>query len=189
MIAGVCKGKSLKPVPGRSTRPTTDKVKEALFNRIGPFFGGGRGFDLYSGSGALGIEALSRGMDEMIFVDRDPKAVNVIQENADRCRFQDRSEIFRADAGRAMKAAHKRGLRFSIIFLDPPYFHRTLKEDIRAIDHLSLLTASGLVVIEHHEAVTLADSYGRLRRTDRETYGGKTVISIYTNQSGEGINT
>src|SRR5699024_8993031 len=84
VIAGSCKGRYLKPVRGTFTRPTTDKVKEALFNRIGPFFDGGWGLDLYSGSGALGIEALSRGLDRMIFVDRNPQATKTIKENVRR---------------------------------------------------------------------------------------------------------
>ncbi len=75
VVSGSCKGKALQAVPGNSTRPTTDKVKEAMFNMIGPYFEGGIGLDLFAGSGGLGIEALSRGLDKMIFVDRDGKAI------------------------------------------------------------------------------------------------------------------
>ena len=75
VVSGNYKGKGLKAVPGNSTRPTTDKVKEAMFNMIGPYFDGGIGLDLFAGSGGLGIEALSRGLDKVIFVDRDAKSL------------------------------------------------------------------------------------------------------------------
>jgi 16S rRNA (guanine(966)-N(2))-methyltransferase RsmD len=183
VIAGISKGRPLKPVPGRSTRPTTDKVKEAVFNRIGPFFEGGRGLDLYSGSGALGIEALSRGLDEMIFVDRDPKAIEVVKENVSRCGFEKKSEIYRNDAHHALKVIEKRGLTFMLIFLDPPYFRQRLAVDLQKIDTANLLEPGGVAVVEHHESVNLADSYGKLALDRAETYGGKTVISVFQKRS------
>ena len=79
VVSGTAKEEHLKAVPGNATRPTTDKVKEAMFNMIGPYFDGGIGLDLFAGSGGLGIEALSRGMDKVIFVDRDDKAIQTIQ--------------------------------------------------------------------------------------------------------------
>lgn len=179
VIAGMCKGRPLKAVPGTSTRPTTDKVKEAVFNRIGPYFDGGRALDLYSGSGGLGIEALSRGIDEAVFVDRDPKAVAVVKENVSRCGFEKETEIYRTDARHALKVIEKRGLRFSIIFLDPPYMRQKLAADLRKITESELLEPGGIVVIEHHESVDLADEYGDLVLKSSDTYGGKTVISVF----------
>ncbi|MDG0961887.1 RsmD family RNA methyltransferase, partial [Bacillus paranthracis] len=75
VVSGKCKGHPLKAVPGNTTRPTTDKVKESIFNMIGPYFDGGVALDLFGGSGGLGIEAISRGIDKAIFVDRDNKAI------------------------------------------------------------------------------------------------------------------
>ncbi len=109
VVSGICKGKALKAVPGNTTRPTTDKVKEAMFNMIGPYFDGGIGLDLFAGSGGLGIEALSRGLDKMIFVDRDGKAIHTIRENIHSCGFDDQVEIYRNDAERAIKALIKEG--------------------------------------------------------------------------------
>ena len=85
VVSGKCKGQSLKAVPGNSTRPTTDKVKEAIFNMIGPYFEGGLGLDLFAGSGGLGIEALSRGLERVIFVDRDKSAIGTIHDNLHKC--------------------------------------------------------------------------------------------------------
>ena len=87
VVSGICKGRALKAVPGNTTRPTTDKVKEALFNMIGPYFEGGIGLDLFAGSGGLGIEALSRGLDKVIFIDRDGKAIQTIHENIKTCKL------------------------------------------------------------------------------------------------------
>ncbi|HEX6922718.1 MAG TPA: 16S rRNA (guanine(966)-N(2))-methyltransferase RsmD [Bacillales bacterium] len=185
VIAGTCKGRPLKPVPGRSTRPTTDKVKEALFNRIGPFFEGGKGLDLYGGSGALGIEALSRGLDEMILVDRDPKAIGTIKQNISHCGFGERAEIYRNDAHRALKVIQKRGLRFKLVFLDPPYFHQKIASDLEKIDQFKMLEPGGLAVVEHHEDVKLCDTYGHLVLDSKDTYGGKTVISLYKISANE----
>src|SRR6478752_9448695 len=108
VVSGICKGRPLKAVPGNSTRPTTDKVKEAMFNMIGPYFNGGIGLDLFAGSGSLGIEALSRGLEKVIFVDRDAKAIQIIQENIHNCKIVDAVEVYRNDALRAMKAIIKR---------------------------------------------------------------------------------
>ncbi len=82
----------LKAVPGNSTRPTTDKVKEAIFNIIGPYFNGGTGLDLFAGSGGLGIEAISRGFEKIIFVDRDGKALQTIKENVKTCGVEQYAE-------------------------------------------------------------------------------------------------
>ncbi|EIJ79461.1 methyltransferase [Bacillus methanolicus MGA3] len=121
VISGACKGRILKAVPGSSTRPTTDKVKEAIFNMIGPYFDGGLGLDLFAGSGGLGIEALSRGLSKVIFVDKDKKAIQIIHENIKTCGLMEQSEVYLNSAERALKAIIKRGLVFDFIFLDPPY--------------------------------------------------------------------
>ena len=150
------KGKGLKAVPGNSTRPTTDKVKEAIFNMIGPYFDGGIGLDLFAGSGSLGIEALSRGLEKVIFVDRDAKAIGIIRENIHNCKFGDDVEVYRNDALRAMKAIIKREITFNYIFLDPPYKQQQLIKLLHMIDENQLLTSSGAIVCEHGSDIDLA---------------------------------
>ena len=98
VIAGEHNGRQLPPVPNRLTRPTTDKVKEALFQIIGPFFEGGQALDLFAGSGGLGIEALSRGLDHCVFVDKHPKAIQTIYENLKSLNIEEQAEVFRTDA-------------------------------------------------------------------------------------------
>ncbi|MDR7072129.1 16S rRNA (guanine(966)-N(2))-methyltransferase RsmD [Fictibacillus barbaricus] len=179
VIAGDCKGRPLKAVPGMGTRPTTDKIKESIFNMIGPFFDGGQGLDLYGGSGGLGIEALSRGMDHFIFIDKDQKALQTIKENLKQCKYEEKAEIFRNDAKRALKALHKRELQFDMIFLDPPYAKQMLLKDIEEIGKLNLLADSGSIVAEHGSEVTLPEKIGDFELIRQETYGKTTTISIY----------
>jgi 16S rRNA (guanine966-N2)-methyltransferase len=178
VISGKCKGRQLQAVPGMTTRPTTDKVKEAMFNMVGPYFQGGIGLDLFAGSGGLGIEALSRGLDKVIFVDRDAKAIQTIRQNLQSCGLLEQAEIYRNDANRALKAVIKRGIGFTLIFLDPPYKKQELKALISIIDEQGLLEKDGYVIAEHAEEVELPQHIGKLIKLKHETYG-ITAVSIY----------
>ncbi|RBW70230.1 16S rRNA (guanine(966)-N(2))-methyltransferase RsmD [Bacillus taeanensis] len=179
VIAGECKGRMLKPVPGHSTRPTTDKVRESIFNMVGPFFEGGFALDLYGGSGALGIEALSRGIEKVIFVDRDAKAISVIKENLAQFGYNEKSEVYRNDSYRALKALKKRELSFSLILLDPPYHKQKLERDIETILDFGLLNRDGQLVAEHGVEVELPEEIGTLEKVKYESYSGTTAVSIY----------
>jgi 16S rRNA (guanine966-N2)-methyltransferase len=178
VVSGICKSRSLKAVPGTSTRPTTDKVKEAIFNMVGPYFEEGIALDLFAGSGGLGIEALSRGMDKCIFVDRDMKAIQTIRSNLDVCDLSERAEVYRNDAERALKAVLKRELIFDLIFLDPPYGQQKLKALIRMIDNHHLLHKNSLLVAEHGTEEEMPDIIGELICQKREVYG-ITAVTIY----------
>lgn len=178
VISGTRKGKFLKAVPGSSTRPTTDKVKEAIFNIIGPYFDGGVGLDLFAGSGGLGIEALSRGAEKVIFVDRDGKAIQTIHENVKICELDDSAEIFRNDAERALKAVIKRELSFQFIFLDPPYKKQQLLKLLEWIDREQLLVPNGTIICEHGSDIHLPETVGNLGVRKHEKYG-IIAITIY----------
>lgn len=179
VIAGALKGRNIKAVPGTSTRPTTDKVKEAIFNVIGPFFDKGLGLDLFAGSGSLGIEALSRGLERVIFVDRHPKAVEVIKENLKTCSLEAETEVYRNEAGRALKAVQKRELSFTVIFLDPPYQKIKLKPIIEQIAQADLVEEGGYLVTEHAAEEGLMDTIMNFERIKHEEYNKTTAISIY----------
>lgn len=179
VVSGTCKGRPLKAVPGTSTRPTTDKVKEAIFNIVGPYFEGGMGLDLFAGSGGLGIEALSRGLDKVIFIDRDGKAIQTIHQNLKSCGFEEKNEVFRNDADRALKAIKKRELSFDMIFLDPPYKKQQLLSLLEKFDEEKLLNDNGIIVCEHGHDVKLPQTVGNLVQTKQETYG-VISISIYS---------
>ncbi|WP_273125352.1 16S rRNA (guanine(966)-N(2))-methyltransferase RsmD [Metabacillus sp. HB246100] len=181
VVSGKYKGRPLKAVPGVTTRPTTDKVKEAIFNMVGPFFDGGWALDLFAGSGGLGIESISRGIDRCIFVDREPKAIQTIHKNLELCKI-DQSEVYRNDAERALKAVIKRELSFQLIFLDPPYKKQKLKALINTISDHDLLQENGYIVTEHDSTIELDQEIGKYKMVKHETYG-MSSITIFGRES------
>lgn len=182
VISGVCKGRPLKAVQGMTTRPTTDKVKESLFNIIGPYFDGGMVLDLFAGSGSLGLEALSRGMDKGIFVEKDPKALQVIKANIQACRMEEESEVLRSDALRSIKMLGGRGLRFDLILMDPPYkVADTIPAILNEIEANELLSEDGLIICEHGEELILPEQIGPFVKYRHEKYG-ITAISFFERQ-------
>ncbi|SFG39016.1 16S rRNA (guanine(966)-N(2))-methyltransferase RsmD [Sporolactobacillus nakayamae] len=169
------------------TRPTTDKVKETIFNMIGPFFDGGTVLDLYGGSGGLGIEALSRGADFSVFVDRASAACQTIRENINLCGYGSRAKVIQLEASRALDHLHENGSHFELVFLDPPYAKQHIVQDIKTLLEKEMLTDRAIVVIEHEETVMLPDSFdGGLFREKYRTYQGQTAVSIYYYQPEQG---
>jgi len=149
VIAGDLKGRRISAVEGVNTRPTTDKIKESMFNIMGQFFAGGRVLDLFAGSGNLGIEALSRGMDYAVFIDVDLSAIKIINENISNLKLQDKTEVYRNDAFKALKVLAKKGLKFDMIFLDPPYGKFDITELLDKIVKSNLLNEDGLIICEY----------------------------------------
>lgn len=185
VVAGQAKGLPLKAVPGKTTRPTTDKVKESIFNMIGPFFDGGTAVDLFAGSGGLGIEALSRGIDRAIFTDKDKKAIETIQANLQKTKMEDRAEVYRADAERGLKAMKKNGIKARLLFLDPPYHMEKAYELMEKAAELGLMEEEAIIVCEHDRDIELPDRTAHCSRYKKELYGN-TIISIYLYQGEEG---
>lgn len=182
VIAGIHKGRQLKAVPGKNTRPTSDKVKEAVFQIIGPFFTGGQALDLFAGSGSLGIEALSRGIDHCIFVDKHPKAIQTINDNISMLKLTEQVEVFRADAYRALGAAGKRGLDFNLIFLDPPYNKISYVNLLEHIHTHQLLAEDGIIYCEHDVNDVLPETVGNFIVQKKANYGGTIGVTIYQNK-------
>lgn len=178
VIAGSRRGIPLKSLPGNTTRPTSDKVKESLFNKIGPYFDGGTVVELFGGSGSISLEALSRGMEQAIVFEKNAKAVPIIKANADKCRFADQIHIERTDARNAVKRLQARGAAANLLFIDPPYaevaFYGLAEELIQA----DLVAADGIVVCEHDKHIELPENYLEMKRADTALYGN-TAITIY----------
>ncbi|MEC5422805.1 16S rRNA (guanine(966)-N(2))-methyltransferase RsmD [Virgibacillus sp. C22-A2] len=179
VIAGVLKGRQIKAVPGKMTRPTADKVKEAVFQVMGPYFKGGAVLDLYAGSGSLGIEALSRGMEQAVFVDKQPKAIHTINENLKSMKIEQETEVYRADAFRAINAAAKRGLQFDLILLDPPYKKVDYAKLLDEIVKLQLIKTDGIIYCEHDVSEELPLIHEYLSLLKQQNYGGTIGITIY----------
>jgi 16S rRNA (guanine(966)-N(2))-methyltransferase RsmD len=173
IVAGSARGRRLLSPAGPSTRPTSDKVRAAVFNILGQFFEGGRVLDLYAGSGALALEALSRGAERATCVESDRAAGDALLGNAEACGFAGRVELLRLEVERALKRL-PRGA-FDLAFLDPPY---AVGPEAALATLEALLAPGARVVAEHDRRRPPADRFGRLALADRRAYGD-TGISIY----------
>jgi 16S rRNA (guanine966-N2)-methyltransferase len=173
IVAGTARGRPLAAPSGRSTRPTSDKVRGAVFNLLGQFFDGGRVLDLFAGSGALALEALSRGCASAVCVDGDRRAAACIRKNAAACGFASRVEV-RCEPVEAALPRLAPG-SFALAFLDPPY---AVGPDALLARVGALLLPGGTAVAEHDARREPAERDGVLVLADRRRYGA-TGISIY----------
>lgn len=146
VIAGSAKRIQLKTLDGLETRPTTDRIKETLFNMIAPWIGDCQFLDLFAGSGGIGIEALSRGAEKAVFIEMNRAAMEVIRENIRRTGLEERSELVRADVSAGLQRLS--GRKFDYIFMDPPYQGRLEKRTLKLIGELDLLAEDGMIIAE-----------------------------------------
>ncbi|MGH7834780.1 MAG: 16S rRNA (guanine(966)-N(2))-methyltransferase RsmD [Candidatus Binatia bacterium] len=178
VIGGKAKGRRLKAPKGRALRPTGGRVKEALFDILPHDLTGRRVLDLFAGTGALSLEALSRGAPEALLVDFSRAAARAIQENAESLGFSDRSTVWAAPALQAIRRLSRKGESFDLIFLDPPYEKDKVGETLRAVGNAGILRAGGVVVVEHSVREPVARQFGALILTDQRRYG-TTVLSFF----------
>src|SRR5699024_637433 len=150
IITGTLRGRTIQTVPGTTTRPTSDKIKEAIFHVIGPYFDGGTSLDLYAGSGSLGIEAISRGMDRAVFIDRANEAIKTIRKNIKQLEIEESAEIYRNSALRALEILARKLDVFDLIFIDPPYDSKEYTAVLQKIKELDLARNRGIIYVEHH---------------------------------------
>lgn len=147
VISGVAKGRKLKLVPGDSTRPIMDRVKESLFNILGTGVRGSSFLDLFAGTGSVGIEALSRGAEHAVFIDLDRIAIKTIQENLEITRLADRAEVLRTDAFAYLQRGKPEA--FEYIYVAPPQYKGMWKEALLSIDRNPIrLHPDGIVVVQ-----------------------------------------
>lgn len=179
VIAGKLRGRRLTAPRGRDIRPTGDRLKETLFNILRPRIEGARFLDAFSGTGAIGIEALSRGAASVVFVDSNESGCRVLRQNLEHCAIVDRFHLLKADIFTAFRRMARAGERFDILFLDPPYewgpFGNLLGELVRC----GLADAESLVVIEHHRRAALPEK-GPGYRCIRTTIQGDHCLSFYS---------
>ncbi|MGM8211858.1 16S rRNA (guanine(966)-N(2))-methyltransferase RsmD [Virgibacillus sp. W0430] len=179
IVAGRMKGRQIKAVPGVATRPTSDKVKEAVFQIMGPFFDGGTCLDLFAGSGSLGIEAISRGMDKAIFIDKNRQAIHTINKNTNALNISNHVEIYRNDASRALQAIAKRNLTFDLILIDPPYEKFSYNDLLQEVIALNILSENGIVYCEHSASNKLTPINNMLTIKRQAIYGGSIGVTIF----------
>lgn len=148
VIAGKCRSLPLKTLEGLETRPTTDRTKETLFNVLQPWIPGCRFLDLFSGSGSIGIEALSRGAVEAVFVEQSRKATAVIRDNLQFTKLMPEAVVMQDSVLHALSILSGKGDVFDCVFMDPPYNHELEKEVLTYLSSHRLLREGGIVVVE-----------------------------------------
>ncbi len=177
IVGGTARGRRLDAPRGPHTRPTADRVRQSIFDTLGQFFDGGAALDLYAGSGAMGLEALSRGVARAVLVDRDREAVRCCRENAATLGFVDRTELLPLEALAAVQRLAARRERFDLVFVDPPYAEGP-DAALAALAAAGMVAPGGRVVAEHDKRRPPADRYGELLRTDLRAFGD-TAVSFY----------
>jgi 16S rRNA (guanine966-N2)-methyltransferase len=182
IIAGALRGRVLAPVKGR-TRPTAARVREAIFNILG-VVPEAQVLDLFAGTGALGIEALSRGAGQAVFVEDHPGALKALRRNLETLGLQDCSRVLPLPVAAALRQLAARGERFGLVFLDPPYGGGAAAATLEALAGSSLLLPEVWVVAEHSRRETLPESIGILKQHTSRRYGD-TRVAIYV-RTGDG---
>ena len=175
VITGKARGVALKTPDGQATRPTSDRVKEALFSVINFDIPGMRVLDLFGGTGQLGIEALSRGADRCVFVDAADAACKLIRENLKRAKLDGQAQVVRSDYMSYLRTCKE---KFGIIFLDPPYAEVFLENAINCITEIDILQSGGIIVAERPLGKELLLDFPGYSRSKDYKYG-KTLITIY----------
>ncbi len=175
VITGKARGVQLKTPEGLRTRPTADRVKEALFSIIQFEIPGARVLDLFGGTGQLGIEALSRGAKSAVFVDAGEPACRLIRENLKRTRMESEGKVVRSDYLDYLKRCRE---QFNIIFLDPPYAEVFLENALKCITEIDILQSGGIIVAERPLGKDLPWDFEGFSRSKDYKYG-KTLLTIY----------
>jgi 16S rRNA (guanine(966)-N(2))-methyltransferase RsmD len=181
IIAGTFKGRALRGPTGDGVRPTSDRLRETLFNILRERADGAAVLDGFAGTGALGLEALSRGAARVTFVDRDPRALAVLRQNVAACRAENACVIIRDDFV-GLTARHRDPGRFTLVLLDPPYDYRDLEAVLT--EAARLLAEEGLVVLEHSRRRDAPARVDGLSRT-RTVTAGDSALSFYTPAAGD----
>jgi 16S rRNA (guanine(966)-N(2))-methyltransferase RsmD len=177
VISGKCKGKKLFALKGLSLRPTSDRVKEAIFDILQKFPPGKNVLDLFAGTGALGIEALSRGAQKAVFVEGSARSGTVLRRNIGACRLSGQAEVISKEVQAGLKALEEREDSFDLIFLDPPYGKGLAYRALGNLSQSRILSVNALIVAEHSPDEDLS-SISSLERIDRRKYGG-TEVSFF----------
>ncbi len=177
IISGIYKGRRLKTVPSLSVRPMQDKLKGALFNVIQDKLKGAFCLDGFAGTGSVGLEALSRGADRMVFVEDFYPAVKVIRENVARCGAEEKALIIHREFNRAVIDLAKKKIRFDVIFLDPPYRLLETRNPLKVLRKRGILNPGGTIILRHFYKIQLKE--GDFERV-RSVALGDDVLAIFS---------
>ncbi len=177
IITGSARGAKLKTPKGQDTRPTADRVKESLFNILGRMIEGRTVLDIFAGTGSLGLEALSRGAEGAVLVDK--ATAGLISENARHTRLADRTEVMGCDVYSALSRLSAAGRSFSLIFCDPPYHRGLWERALEALDENDVLSYEGVLVVEHGADENEYPQLEKLQLVLNKRYGHTTQLSFF----------
>jgi len=178
VVSGSARGCKLSSPEGMDTRPTTDRIKETLFNILSPEIYDCIFLDVFSGSGAIGIEALSRGARKAVFVENAQSAQKIIEANLEKTRLKEKAEIIKADALKAVDMLRAKNEKFDIVFMDPPYMKNLAWPVMEAIRDGGLLSEDGIIIVEESSGAEIPEinGYKMYRTKDFKT----TIMSFWT---------
>lgn len=171
IVAGKYRSRRIDTRSSNETRPTLDKVREAVFSSLGGSFQGGDFLDLYAGSGANGLEALSRGMEHAVFVDLSREAVQMIRKNITSLGCEEMCEVLCMKDTKALAVLAEKKRRFKAVYLDPPYAHQHNAEILKFIDEHEMMNAGGVIVIESDRSDHFTENYVHLKYLFDKEYG------------------
>ncbi|MCC0648055.1 16S rRNA (guanine(966)-N(2))-methyltransferase RsmD [Clostridioides sp. ZZV15-6598] len=175
VISGKARGLKLNTPKNEDVRPTTDRVKESLFNIINSYIMESEVLDLFAGTGSLGIECLSRGAKACTFVDISKESIEIVKSNIKKARVENESFILNLDFKTAIDKLKLQNSKFDIIFMDPPYYKNMFIEAIEKIDNSNLLNEDGIIVVEHDTNDLFPDKISKLEKTKDKKYGNTTL--------------
>ena len=182
ITGGQVKGLIIASPKGMNIRPTSDRVREAIFNLIGQDLSGLKVLDLFAGTGSLGLESLSRGIQHAVFVDNSQQAIKLIRKNLATCGFENSGIVLKRDLQKSATLSHPvLQQRFDLLFLDPPYREGMLIPLLEKISTADILSNGSRVVVELSKHEILPSSFGNLKTADSRRYGD-TMINIYAHE-------
>lgn len=184
IVAGEFRSRVISAVEGNTTRPTTDKIKEAVFSRIGPYFDGGNMLDLFGGSGNMSLEAISRGMEHALVCDVSHAAVSTIHKNVKTLDVASRVTIWKMDYRQVLAKASQEQRTFDLVYLDPPYKKQQILHILQYLDTHDLVNELGDIVCESLKEDEFPDQVGALHKVKDVTYG-ITRITYYRKECME----
>src|SRR4051812_33717092 len=179
VIAGKFRSRKLNAPPGTDTRPTSDRLRETLFNVVGPRVADSVWLDLYAGTGAVGIEAISRGARQVYFVESEKKAARIIRENLKSLDIEEGFEVLEREAAQAVRLLDAQVVQCDFVFIDPPYeSHGAYEQILGFVSQSRLIGAESVVIAEHDKHFDPGARFGALERY-RELKQGDAVLSFY----------
>ncbi len=176
----------IKTPKGNITRPTADRVKEALFSIIEGRLRNAMVLDLYAGTGSLGIEALSRGAEWVVFVDKSRNCGNIIKENLKHTGFMEKSNIIVEDIVKAINIIVQKKIKYDVIFIDPPYGKKNIDKTLKILSYNDIIDKNGIIIAESHVNDKMPEEEGEFKLLDIRKYG-ITVLSFYITVKGEKV--